>query len=65
MLEIGLLLVAYCHGHTNGRLQQSTDDEAMTDKVTNVELDVMRLETLEVGSDETRNLRNWERQKKH
>ena len=45
-----------CHGHTNPRLRQSTDDEATTVKVTNVELDMMRLETLEVGSNEMRNL---------
>ena len=38
-----------CHRHTNARLRQSTDDKATTDKVTNVELDVMRLETQEVG----------------
>ena len=42
-----------CHGHTNARLPQSTDDEATTDKVTNMELDMMRLETREVGSGKT------------
>ena len=42
------------HEQANPRLRQSTDDEAMTAKVTNVELDVMRLEIQEVGSDEVR-----------
>ena len=47
---------ATCHGHTNSRLRQSTDEEATTKKVTNVELDMMRIETWEVGRDEMRNL---------
>ena len=41
------------HGHANPRLRQSTDDEATTTQVTNVELDV-RLEIQEVGSDEVK-----------
>ena len=32
-------------------------------EATNLELEVMRIETQEVGSDETRNLRRWERYK--
>ena len=44
--------------NTNRRLQQTTDDKDTTDKVTNVELDVMRLETREVWSNEMRNLRH-------
>ena len=42
-----------CHRHTNHGLPQNTDDEATADKVTIVELGVMRLETVEVVSDET------------
>ena len=41
-----------CHGHTKPGLRQSTDDEAMIDKATNVEQEVTRLGTLEVVSDE-------------
>ena len=36
---------------------KSTDDEATTAKDTNVELNVMRLEIQEVGSNEVRKLR--------
>mgnify|MGYP006872743366 CR=1 FL=1 len=53
-----------CHGHTNPRLRQSTNDEARTDNVMNVQLDLIRLETREVGSDEMTNLRCWERDKR-
>ena len=45
------LRVARCHGHTNHGLRQSTNDKAM-----NMELEVTRLGTLEVVSDETINL---------
>ena len=41
---------------TNHRLRQSTDDEATTYKAKNVELEMMRLGTLEVMTDETMNL---------
>ena len=47
-----------CHRHTNHGLRWSTDDEATTDKAMNMELEVMRLRTLEVVSDETMNLRS-------
>ena len=36
-------------------------DKATTNKATNVELEVTRLGTLEVGSDEARNFGIWER----
>ena len=55
---------SHCHGHNNCRLQQSTNDEATINKVTNVELDVMRLETQEVGNDKTMSLGSWEGHKR-
>mgnify|MGYP007007533183 CR=1 FL=1 len=45
-----------CHGQTNLGLQQSMNDKATTDKVTNMEHDVVRLGTVEAMSDETMNL---------
>ena len=42
---------SYCHGHTKHGLRQSTDDKA-----TSMELERVRLGTLEVVSDETMNL---------
>ena len=36
-----------CHGHTNLGQQQSMNDKAKTDKVMNMEHDVVRLETVE------------------
>ena len=46
----------WCHTHTNIGLGRSIDDEATTDKATNMELEVTRLGTVEVVSDETMNL---------
>ena len=54
---------SFCHGHTNHELGQSTDDGAMSDGLRAIELEVTRLETQEVGRDEARNLRSWERHK--
>ena len=42
--------------HTNHGLWRSKDDEAKTNKVTTVELEVTRLGALKVVSDETMNL---------
>ena len=42
---------------------QITDDEATIAKVMNVELEVMMLETQEIGSDEMSNLRHYEQYK--
>ena len=50
----------YYHRHTNHGLGWSTDNEAMTDKATDVELEVTRLGTLEAGSDKNMNSRRCE-----
>ena len=52
-----------CHGQTNRKLERSTNDGFMRE-ATNLELEVMRIETQEVGSDETRNLKRVERHKR-
>ena len=46
-----------CHGPTNCELWQSTDDEAMTNKAANMELEVTRRGTLEAASDRVYELR--------
>ena len=46
--------------HTNPRLRQRTNDEAKTDKATNVEPEVTRPRTLEVMSDETMNMESMQ-----
>ena len=50
----------WCHTHTNIGLGRSIDDEATTDKATNMELEVTRLGTLEAGSDKNMNSRRCE-----
>ena len=45
-----------CHRHTNRGLEWSTNDGAMSNVLWNLELEVTRLRTLEVVSDETMNL---------